>query len=98
MLDQVGDTVFVRFLVARAILDPDPNGGRMGLRHRLGQHPHAVGQQGFAVHASGFASAPASDSCWASRTERRILPLRSTSSTLTITSSPSLSTSSTRRT
>jgi hypothetical protein len=51
MLDEMGDAILDRLLVARAVLDPYSDCRGDHLRHRLGDNPHAICQDAFLNHA-----------------------------------------------
>ncbi len=53
VLDEMGDAVVLGLLVARAGLDPDPDGDRADVLHLLGDHSQTVGQD-FAPDVAQF--------------------------------------------
>src|SRR5207247_7663496 len=97
VLDEVREALLARLLIARADIHPDPDRDRPHRGYPLGDHPHAVVQHLFSEHAacaSGrYDCVEAFGSGIASLRLSRILPCRSTSSTFTSTSSPSLTSS-----
>src|SRR6266571_4071961 len=99
VLDEVREALLARLLIARADIHPDPDRDRPHRRYPLGDHPHAIVQYLFSEHADcvsdRYDCAEAFGSGIASLRLSRILPCRSTSSTFTSTSSPSLTSSDT---
>src|SRR3989442_1493607 len=97
VLDEVRKAFLARLLIARADIHPDPDRDRPHRGYLLGDHPHAVVQHLFPEHAACASGrydwAEAFGSGIASLRLSRILPCRSTSSTFTRTSSPSLTSS-----
>src|SRR5207247_3094688 len=97
--DESPEASFARLRIAQADTHPDPDRDRPHRGYPLGDHPHAIVQHLFSEHVAGasgrYDCAEVFGSGIASLRLSRILPCRSTSSTFTSTSSPSLTSSDT---
>src|SRR3989475_8373954 len=105
MSKEVGQTGYSSAFIAGPDVHPDADGHRLQRRHPLDDHPHAIVQHELPVHdrphppggypVAGSFGEEAEGGAMASLRLRRILPCLSISSTLTITWSPSLTSSET---
>jgi hypothetical protein len=64
MLEEMGDAVFIRALIARPGLDPDAKSHRLQMRHVVGHHSDAIGETGdLYTHTLLFRQATGATGC-----------------------------------